>query len=425
MVRTSLTALLPICVLSLLAGAFSVRADDVTLHRRKHRAQKPNYAANGRVRPSDWASEPQAPAKVDAKRFAKALRSLCGWMKPSRADELAEYFLNYGSQFGEDPFLLAALMYHHSHCDARFDADDRLGLTGIDHGMHLATFRKRNYQFRDTSGRISSIDFKAFPFGGPRLLTSEANIYFAAGLLSAWRQECAWLDKHVGQEKHRDAVSHFVWGDRVRSARDEDAIFAARRRSLEYYGARKAPTFRQDDVLWRAPVDGAPRAITSGLGMERDGGERSHRGVDVETVPSEPVRAAAAGRVIFAGVDLPGQQHNQQVRRGQYADFSRKSLGRGGRYVCVRHEKGYRTCYMHLEEVHVQAGDELKLGGSIGTVGRTGMKSSAAHLHFELHRGSELLDPRQFFSKVLVGDPSAPPRYPPSASDIARDNARQ
>lgn len=396
------------------------QADEPDLHRRKHRGQKPNYMANARVRVSDWRDEPAAPGSIDGERFASAMRTLCGWMNPSQAKKLTGYLQKYGAEFGEDPFLLAALMLHQSYCNTRFEDGDRLGLMGIDQRMHRATFRKRVYRFRKASGEIAELKLDKFPFAGPRLLTSEANVYFAAGLLAAWRKECAWLDAHVGQEEHRHHISHFIWGDRVRSARDEDAILAARRRLLAYYGARKPPEFTRGNVRWRAPVDGAPRVISSGLGMERDGGAREHRGVDVETVPSEPVRAAAAGRVIFAGVDLPGQQHNQQVRRGRYDAFPRKTLGRGGRYVCVKHAEGYRTCYMHLEEVHVEAGDEVASGALLGTVGRTGMQSSAAHLHFELHRGSELLDPREFFGKVLIGDPSAPPRYPPSASDVAR-----
>ncbi len=427
MVRSRFRAVLPLLALSLLVSALPVGADDSGLYRRKHRGQKPNYQANGRVRPSDWPSEPDAPSQIDEARFASALRDICGWMKPSTAAKLTGYLQKYGAEFGEDPFLLAAVMYHQSRCNTRFEDGDRLGLLGIDHRMHRATFKKRSYRYRKAgteAPEVAKLKLDKFPFGGPRLLTSEANIYFGAALLSAWRKECPWLDQHVGQEKHRHAVSHFIWGDRVRSARDEDAIFDARRRLLEYYGARKPPTFVKKMVRWRAPVDGAPRVVSSGLGTDREGGARSHRGVDVETNPSEPVRAAAAGRVVFAGVDLPGSQHNEQLRKGQYAKYSRDALGRGGRYVCVKHEAEYRTCYMHLEEVHVEYGEQVEQGAVLGTVGRTGMKSSAAHLHFELYRGSELLDPRQFFSKVLIGDPFAPPRYPPSASDAPADDRR-
>ncbi|MCA9616347.1 MAG: M23 family metallopeptidase, partial [Myxococcales bacterium] len=104
---------------------------------------------------------------------------------------------------------------------------------------------------------------------------------------------------------------------------------------------------------------------------------RSHRGIDVESVLGEPVRAVADGRVNFAGVDLPGSRNNENMTPAQIEQVPRQSLGNGGRYVCILHHPTgegamawVRSCYMHLEDVEVQWGQEVRRGDRIGTVGR-------------------------------------------------------
>jgi murein DD-endopeptidase MepM/ murein hydrolase activator NlpD len=118
--------------------------------------------------------------------------------------------------------------------------------------------------------------------------------------------------------------------------------------------------------------------------------------------------------VTFAGVDLPGQMEHVQVRnRDGYAAYPRDGLGAGGRYVCIRHGSGegsFASCYMHLEEVHVAYPQRVRRGDVIGTVGRTGMRASAAHLHLEI-RTSRVEDPSQILAGLLLG------RMPRSARD--------
>jgi murein DD-endopeptidase MepM/ murein hydrolase activator NlpD len=250
-----------------------------------------------------------------------------------------------------------------------------------------------------------------FPFAGPRLVRAEEALYFASAFLSAWRDQHASVDGAFEQAPHRHYVSHYVWGDRVLSGRDEDRILTARRRLLQYYGATTGPRpLVKMGVTMGAPLDGAPRVVSSGLGDGRDGGERSHRGVDVESIFGEHVRAVADGTVYFAGVDLPGHQSHVQVRRDGYDAYPRDGLGAGGRYVCVRHDRegdDVRTCYMHLETVAVEAGATVRRGDLVGTVGRTGMQSSAAHLHLEMYLGEQLLDASEILEGLLIGNPDA------------------
>ena len=95
----------------------------------------------------------------------------------------------------------------------------------------------------------------------------------------------------------------------MRSDRQEDRILTERRRLLEYYGeAESAPPIVWGGVTFGCPLYGCPRVISSYIGSEREGGARHHRGVDLESLPGEEVRAVADGMVVFAGVDLPGDR---------------------------------------------------------------------------------------------------------------------
>jgi murein DD-endopeptidase MepM/ murein hydrolase activator NlpD len=325
--------------------------------------------------------------------------------------------LAYAAEFDVDPFLLGALAYRESRCDSNAeDLDGRgaLGLTQIPRDVYAESLRGGTLRFSVLEGGAiaeRTLNVDRFPFAGPRLLMAEPNVYFAAALLRMWRDQAETVNAEFEQVAHRHYVSHFIWGDRVRSDWEEERILTDRRRLLEYYGAR-SPYGLVDwhGVPLGCPLDGCPRAILSWLGDERDGGEREHRGIDVDSLPSEPVRAVADGFVYFAGVDLPGSlEHVQVARGGNWDAYDRDALGAGGRYVCIRHggesmgTPTLRSCYMHLETVELAYGDTVERGALVGTVGRTGMRTSAAHLHFELHSEERLEDPSQILAGVLLG----------------------
>jgi len=394
--------------------ASAALADDAPWRARRTRGVRPNYMAAARVAPNDWPAEPTTPAEIDPNRFARALKQLCGWMPPGRPLRYADWMLRYGAELDEDPFLLGAMIYRRTEGSCRPDREGEhgeLGLTQIRRELYAETFRRGVYQYQ-VRERGSWVPrerrFDRFPFAGPRIARAEENIYFAAALLSAWRDQHDSVDAGFDQEEHRHYVSHFVWGDRVRSDRQEDEILTDRRRLLYYYGAIAAPSpIERWGLELGAPLDGAPRVVSSFIGAGRDEGTRSHRGVDLESLPGEPVRAVADGRVSFAGVDLPGHQSNVQLRLDGYDAYPRRSLGAGGRYVCVRHFRegdDLRTCYMHLEGVQVEYGQDITRGDQLGTVGRTGMLRSAAHLHLEMHQAGQVLDASEVLSGILIGE---------------------
>ena len=138
------------------------------------------------------------------------------------------------------------------------------------------------------------------------------------------------------------------------------------------HSGRKDPAAAADPDAeipdFRLPVQ-AP--ISSGYGLRSDpfdGRGRLHRGIDLAAPAGTEVQAALGGKVVFAGFD------------GGY-----------GNTVVIRHGD-MQTRYAHLGAAHVKAGDEVCENTVIGVVGSTG-RSTGPHLHFEVIRMGEALDP--------------------------------
>ena len=121
----------------------------------------------------------------------------------------------------------------------------------------------------------------------------------------------------------------------------------------------------------------------------------------------EPVRAVADGRVVIAGVDLPGAAHEEDLTWREIMQIDVDTLGPGGRFVCIQHDppegSDFRTCYMHLSRVSVRRGARVSRGDAIGTVGRTGIRNSPAHLHFEVRDPDEHADGASVLAGHLLG----------------------
>jgi murein DD-endopeptidase MepM/ murein hydrolase activator NlpD len=119
----------------------------------------------------------------------------------------------------------------------------------------------------------------------------------------------------------------------------------------------------------------ADRVETSPFGWRRDpfsGTTAYHRGVDVRAAYGEPIGAADAGTVVFAG------------EQGGY-----------GQTVVVEHASGVRTRYAHLSSVTTTAGAAVKAGEAIGRAGRSG-RATGTHLHFEVTQNGRPVDPHSF-----------------------------
>ncbi|GMU74233.1 MAG: hypothetical protein AMXMBFR44_4300 [Candidatus Campbellbacteria bacterium] len=112
-------------------------------------------------------------------------------------------------------------------------------------------------------------------------------------------------------------------------------------------------------------------ALTDNFGDDRDGGSRSHEGLDILTIKGAPIISPTEAVVTRTGT-------------GSSA----------GKYVYTANPGGETFRYMHLDDIEVRAGDELKVGDIIGYVGNTGNAYGGPHhLHFEIRDGREALDP--------------------------------
>lgn len=109
--------------------------------------------------------------------------------------------------------------------------------------------------------------------------------------------------------------------------------------------------------------------LTSGYSW-RNG--KFHYGIDLAVPLNTPFYASAGGKVTRAGY-----------------------LGSYGMMVDVDHGWGFLTRYAHAGKVVVSVGQQVTKGQILGYVGLTG-NTTGPHLHFELHRYGEKLNPLHF-----------------------------
>lgn len=76
--------------------------------------------------------------------------------------------------------------------------------------------------------------------------------------------------------------------------------------------------------------------------------------------------------------------------------------GRGyGNNVVISHGFGYKTLYGHMSRFNVRAGQRINRGDIIGYVGNTG-SSTGPHVHYEVIRNGEKINPVNFFYNDLT-----------------------
>jgi murein DD-endopeptidase MepM/ murein hydrolase activator NlpD len=345
-----------------------------------------------------WPDEPQAPAQIEAPRFREALAYIC--RKPQDrvpSDEI----LASAREAGVDAFLLAALTYERSRCEPKKRSRAGVGLLGLSRALY-------------DNPTAPGLKIHPSEWSTANLLSARANLSLGARLLRMWEEQHDAIDLAFPGVSHRSAVSHFLWGDVVLSSGSEDLVLTARRRLItRYNGELPAPQPSELGVPLVPPLESVPRVATSGPGDDRDGGARRHRGLDVVATPGEPVRAIADGTVIFAGVNLATNSRLGRISPARIASYAKRSLGAGGIYLCIRHDaapakprsSGLVSCYMHLERYFVAQGNQVKAGETIAVVGRSGVKRSPPHLHFEVRVDGNFKDPSRYFSEAII-----PPR---------------
>jgi murein DD-endopeptidase MepM/ murein hydrolase activator NlpD len=125
-------------------------------------------------------------------------------------------------------------------------------------------------------------------------------------------------------------------------------------------------------------VDGVK--ISWGFGMQISPiskKEVMHNAVDIKAPEGTPVYATANGMI--------------RKLRSNYKEDKGYGI-----YIIIDHEDGYSTLYAHLSGYNVKEEQEVNQGDVIGFVGNTG-QSTAPHLHYEVKKDGENVDPAKYF----------------------------
>lgn len=117
--------------------------------------------------------------------------------------------------------------------------------------------------------------------------------------------------------------------------------------------------------------------VTSGFGFRNSpfGGQMHfHGGVDISAEKGTPVIATADGTI--SGVWY------------RHPTF--------GLIVYIDHENGFQTRYAHLDDIVVEYQQEIRKGDIVGYIGDSG-RSQGVHLHYEIRKNGEPMDPVKFW----------------------------
>ncbi|OWY38677.1 peptidase [Xenophilus sp. AP218F] len=102
--------------------------------------------------------------------------------------------------------------------------------------------------------------------------------------------------------------------------------------------------------------------------LARFDGSRN-KGIDIGGAAGSPVRAAAGGKVVYAG----------------------KGIRAYGNLLIIKHDDNTLTVYAHNQKLLVKEDQMVKSGETIATMGDTG--ANRVKLHFELRYKNQAIDP--------------------------------
>ena len=117
------------------------------------------------------------------------------------------------------------------------------------------------------------------------------------------------------------------------------------------------------------PVTGT---LSSRFGANSRVRSGAHTGLDIATSTGTPIKAAASGKVTFAGW------------KGSY-----------GNLLVITHSNGVQTYYGHCSKLYASSGQTVSQGQTIAAVGSTG-NSTGPHLHFEIRVNGVAYNPQRY-----------------------------
>ena len=107
-----------------------------------------------------------------------------------------------------------------------------------------------------------------------------------------------------------------------------------------------------------------------------------------------------------SGIDFTSTLNAEALATGDGVVEELKSDDWGyGNMVVIDHGYGFKSRYAHLNKFAVEKGQEVKRGQVVGYIGCTG-KATGVHLHYEVMKDDQLIDPADYLGPSLRG--SAP-----------------
>lgn len=100
--------------------------------------------------------------------------------------------------------------------------------------------------------------------------------------------------------------------------------------------------------------------------------DANNKGINIGGTPGEPVKAAADGRVVYAGNGLRGY----------------------GNLIIIKHNANYLTAYAHNRSLMVKEGDSVTKGEKIAEMGNS--DADRVMLHFEVRQQGKPVDPMKY-----------------------------
>ena len=131
-----------------------------------------------------------------------------------------------------------------------------------------------------------------------------------------------------------------------------------------------------------APSSAMSQVTTTGelqwpkKGKVIDAFNETTKGINIEGALGDPIYAAAAGKVVYAGNGLRGY----------------------GNLIIIKHDNNLLTAYAYNQTLLVKEGETIQQGQKIATMGQS-LTGTQALLHFEVRSHGKPVDPMKYLSQ--------------------------
>ncbi len=122
------------------------------------------------------------------------------------------------------------------------------------------------------------------------------------------------------------------------------------------------------DLIWKWPTQGRIISYYSNKG-------NVNKGINLEGRRGEPVYAAAAGKVVYAGSGLLGY----------------------GNLIIINHNQEYLSAYAHNSNIFVKENENVNVGAKVAEIGNSG--ATQMMLHFEIRKDGKPVNPLKYLPK--------------------------